>query len=289
MKTFIATAGVLAMAPRALAWGTLGHDTVAYIATNFVSAQTKTYFQGVLGSTSTDYLASVATWADSYRYTAAGTFSAGYHYIDAQDSPPTSCSVDFARDCPAEGCVVSAISNYTSRIQSTKISAAEKLIAAKFLVHFIGDIHQPLHDENLEVGGNSIAVTFDGVATNLHHIWDTNIPEKLVGGYSLADAKTWAANLTKAINTGTYSSKKASWTKGIDITNPQASALVWAKDANSYVCTTVLPKGVDGVESVDLGGAYYNTAIPVVTELVAKAGYRLAAWLDLIATGKTAL
>lgn len=96
------------------AWGAFGHETVAYVATNFVAASTKTYFQTLLGDTSADYLATVSTWADSYRSTTAGKFSAPFHYIDAQDNPPSSCGVDYGRDCGSEGCVVSAISNYVS-------------------------------------------------------------------------------------------------------------------------------------------------------------------------------
>ncbi|RDW84805.1 putative nuclease S1-1 [Coleophoma cylindrospora] len=303
---------ILAAIPRAFAWGTLGHDTVAYIASNFVTAETATYFQNILGDTSANYLASVATWADSYRYTTAGTFSAPYHYIDANDSPPTTCDVVYSRDCGSTGCVVSAIKNYTSRVQSSSVSAAEKLIATKFLVHspvsqchhgqkyasgtdasvcvqFLGDIHQPLHDEELEVGGNGITVTFNGKSTNLHHIWDTEIPEKYVGGYALTDAKSWATTLTTAIKTGTYKSSAASWLKGMDITDAQASALVWASDANSYVCSTVLVDGVSAVEGVDLAGAYYTAALPIVKLQIAKSGYRLAAWLNLIATGSTGL
>lgn len=61
-----------AVLPGAMAWGAMGHETVAYIATNFVAASTKTYFQTLLGDTSTDYLASVSTWADSYRVSANG-------------------------------------------------------------------------------------------------------------------------------------------------------------------------------------------------------------------------
>src|SRR5262245_52545434 len=53
--------------PTTLAWGAMGHETIAYVATNFVASSTKTYFQSLLGDTSTDYLASVASWADSYR------------------------------------------------------------------------------------------------------------------------------------------------------------------------------------------------------------------------------
>lgn len=154
---------------------------------------------------------------------------------------------------------------------------------------FVGDVHQPLHDENLDVGGNDIDVTYAGTSTNLHHIWDTNMPEQLVGGYTLSDAKTWATSLTTGIKTGTYKSDAASWLTGIDLSDPVTSAMTWATDANAYVCTTVIPSGVSAVENVDLSGAYYNNAIPVIELQIAKAGYRLAAWLNLIATGSTGL
>jgi hypothetical protein len=98
--------------PIVSAWGTLGHDTVALIAQNFVTAKTKTYTQKILNDSTATYLANVATWADSYRSTAAGKFSAPFHYIDAEDDPPHSCGVDFQRDCGSGGCVVSAIANY---------------------------------------------------------------------------------------------------------------------------------------------------------------------------------
>lgn len=271
------------------AWGTLGHETVAFIAQNFVSADTKTWAQGILDDTSTSYLASVATWADSYRYTTEGAFSAGYHYIDANDDPPDTCNVELSRDCPDEGCIVSAIANYTSRVQSSSVSTTEKQKALKWVVHFLGDIHQPLHNEALETGGNGITVTYDGASTNLHHIWDSNMPEQLVGGYALADAKSWATTLTTAIKSGTYKSAAAGWLDGIDVDDAEASALVWAKDTNKYVCSTVLPDGVSAVETGDLSGDYYDGSIDVIKEQIAKAGYRLAAWLDLIATGETGL
>lgn len=58
--------------------------------------------------------------------------------------------------------------------------------------------------------------------------------------------------------------------------------MLWARDANKYVCTTVLPDGPDAVFGKELSGAYYETAIPVVKKQIAKAGYRLAAWLDAV-------
>lgn len=99
----------------AAAWGAMGHETVAFIAQNYLSAATKSWAQGILGDTSTSYLASVATWADTYRYTSAGAHTRPYHFIDAQDDPlGGSCGVDYTRDCGTGGCVVSAVNQYVS-------------------------------------------------------------------------------------------------------------------------------------------------------------------------------
>ncbi len=59
----------------------------------------------------------------------------------------------------------------TARVQRTNLAATEVNDALRFIVHFIGDVHQPLHDEALELGGNDIDVTFAGSSTNLHAIW----------------------------------------------------------------------------------------------------------------------
>ncbi len=109
--------------PAAYAWGAVGHETVAYIASSFVSSETKTYCQKILSDTSADYLASVATWADSYRYTKAGEFSEPFHFIDANDKPPSSCSVNYDRDCGSDGCSISAIQNYVRIIWKYKTFA----------------------------------------------------------------------------------------------------------------------------------------------------------------------
>jgi hypothetical protein len=95
---------------------------------------------------------------------------------------------------------VSAIANYTERVLNTKLSTSDRQIAAKMIIHFIGDIGQPLHCEELEEGGNGIDVVYDGEDTNLHAIWDSQIPESVSGGSSQSSAKSWATTLT----TGMY-------------------------------------------------------------------------------------
>ncbi|KAI9725768.1 MAG: hypothetical protein M1828_002651 [Chrysothrix sp. TS-e1954] len=279
------------LAAPSAAWGNLGHMTVGAIAQDFVTADTASWARGILNASATNssYLASVATWADSFRYTSEGHYSAPYHFIDAKDSPPNSCSVDYNRDCGSDGCSVSAIANYTQRVTDGRLSAENTQEALKFLVHLLGDITQPLHDEALELGGNEIGVTFDGTKTNLHHIWDTNMPEKLIGGDSLTDAMDWAKNLTTAIKTGDYASQKDSWIKGMDTDDVVTSAMVWATDANTFVCNPVLKGGESAVDGKELGTDYYEAAVPIINEQIAKGGYRLAAWLNLIHTGSAQL
>ena len=177
----------------------------------------------------------------------------------------------------------------TTRLGDGRYSQANHAEALKFLVHFIGDIHQPLHDENLDVGGNSIDVTFDGDDTNLHSVWDTSIIQKYAGTATLANAQTFATTLTIRIKSGAYESMAAGWLDGIDVDNPIGTSTGWASDANKYVCSTVIPNGVSAVENTDLGGTYYTGALPVTEQLLAMAGYRLAAWLNLIVTGDTGL
>lgn len=114
MKIHLPTA-ILAFLPFTRAWGTLGHTTVAYIASNFVSPPTALLFQSILYNDTEHYLANIATWADSFRYTAAGRFSAPLHFIDAEDEPPLWCGVKMDRDCATEGCIIGAVANYVCR------------------------------------------------------------------------------------------------------------------------------------------------------------------------------
>nr|POE56578.1 nuclease s1 [Quercus suber] len=280
---------LLSLASTAACWGTLGHDTIAYIAQNYVADDTAAWAQQILGDSSSSYLANVATWADSYRYTKEGSFSAPFHFIDAEDNPPSSCNVDYDRDCGASGCSVSAIANYTARVQSTTLPDSE--VFSRFLCKdsttkpsiLIRSEAQPLHDEAYEYGANDVDVEFQGTKTNLHHIWDTNMPELLRGGYSLSYASDWAQNLSTEIDSGIYQQQAADWISSIDINDVKSTAMSWATDANAYVCTVVMPHGASVLESGDLYPTYYNSAVSTFELQIAKAGYRLAKWLDAIA------
>ena len=83
-------------------------------------------------------LASISTWADETR--SPGT--ASWHYVNFPRD--AGCAYEAPRDCPGDACVVGAIARQEAVLTSTAADA-EKLVALKYLVHFVGDVHQPLH------------------------------------------------------------------------------------------------------------------------------------------------
>lgn len=156
--------------------------------------------------------------------------------------------------------------------------------ALKFLLHFIGDIHQPLHTEAEDRGGNEIHVLFNKKHTNLHSIWDTEMLEKHAGGPKAdekADAASWADALDSAL---TESAAECT-----NLQDATGCALAWATEANQYICNYVLKDDVEGVEGQNLAGEYYDGAVPIVDYLVGKAGLRLAAWVNALAAAQATL
>ncbi|OBT86558.1 hypothetical protein VE02_04311 [Pseudogymnoascus sp. 03VT05] len=234
----------LLLLPSVSAWGSLGHMTVAYLAEHLVAPRTAVYMQDILSNPSSPgYLGSIATWADSYRYTKDGRYSAHLHYIDADDSPPWKCGLDIERDCADEFCIVSAIGNYTSRLMDADLNPYQRAIAAKFVVHFIGDIHQPLHTEGLLRGGNGIKVRFGPRNSNLHSVWDSALAEHLIGGYTAGHARSWAGDLLSSIEAGVYSPLVEEWREDISLGNVEGSVMRWAQESNRLVCEVVVPEG----------------------------------------------
>jgi hypothetical protein len=86
----------------------------------------------------------------------------------------------------------------------------------------------------------------------------------------MTTAQSWAADLTKELNSGQYASQKAGWLSNMNIGDASSSALLWAQDANAYVCTAVLPAGAAAVQGKDLGTTYYAGVVPDVEVLIAR-------------------
>ncbi|THH29901.1 hypothetical protein EUX98_g4281 [Antrodiella citrinella] len=186
------------------AWGNLGHQTVGFVAQEFLAPNALAFVQKTLGSTYNFSLGPAATWADEVRSETAFKWSAPFHFVDAEDSAPTSCSVDQQRDCADQQCILSAIANYTTRVvseslASEQIQEALKFVAQTIIDHFLGDVGQPLHVEATEEGGNDIDAICNGDKTNLHASWDTGMVETNIDSSHGGTSESYAADLVKEI------------------------------------------------------------------------------------------
>ncbi|KAH9989205.1 S1/P1 nuclease-domain-containing protein [Russula vinacea] len=176
MRAFIVAAIVgLGSLPRAIAWGAAGHEIVATIAQSYLDPQVLNTVCSILSSDpSVDqvrgdgapcYLSTVATWADKIRFRAR--WSSQLHFINAAgDHPPDDCRFPGANGWAGKerANVLDAVHNVSSILtdfmqgsSSSAATGAPELAqeALKFLVHFIGDMHQPLHLSGRDRGGNS--------------------------------------------------------------------------------------------------------------------------------------
>ena len=204
--------------------------------------------------------------------------------------------MNYTRDCNkngSPGCVVSAIKNMTHILleegEERSRDGERTKEALMFLIHFLGDIHQPLHTEHLNVGGNTIKVCFDAdCSKNLHSVWDTSIPTKYRGlSHNFthleekAAAKLWADEIYEA-DTTTPSTRtlEKEQNESTDVKDPQSCALQWAVESNGFVCSYVLKPGVEWLELNDLGGSYYEGAALIVEARIAAAGKRLGGWIN---------
>ncbi len=169
---------LLALAPTfAHAWGPSGHRIVAALAERQLSPEAKAEMRRLLAITHEHSLADIATWADELRndpaQAALGRATAPLHFVNFSGS---TCHYDPPRDCPDGRCVVAAIDRYAKILGDRSRPDAERAEALRFVVHFVGDVHQPLHaGYRDDRGGNRYQVQWNGRGTNLHAIWDTPV------------------------------------------------------------------------------------------------------------------
>lgn len=168
---------IFAFAPIAQAWGPLGHSVVAELAQRHLSPAAEAEVERLLALDHTKSLADIASWPDAIRndpsQQALWKATRSLHYIDFRDP---SCVYVPPRDCRDGKCVVEAIPHYVTILGDRSQPDAVRLQALKFVVHFVGDIHQPLHGGYRDdAGGNAYQVQFQGKGTNLHHVWDSGL------------------------------------------------------------------------------------------------------------------
>lgn len=215
-------------------------------------------------------------WADeSRRDTFKGTYE--YHYINVSNMVTT---LDLARDCAALDCAVVGIQRYARYVALPRSESSRererRVLALRFLGHFVGDLHQPLHVGFAEdFGGNGIDVRWDTgtgiINKNLHSVWDSEILRRAGLISQTEDGPVLNAEITPA--------ELAAW-QTFDL---QA----WASESFNLAQTKgyTKPDGQRVMENDLLSDAYFNAAAPIVREQLKKAGVRLAHLINAAAAG----
>jgi nuclease S1 len=150
------------------AWGSQGHQVIALIAQDQFTPRAKVEVDRLLAIEPGETLASISTWADEHRNPATGP----WHYINF---PRGDCVYNELRDCPDGRCAVVAIKRQMA-ILGPDATDEKKLAGLKYLVHFVGDVHQPLHAGYLDDrGGNQYQLQAFMRGSNLHAVWDSGL------------------------------------------------------------------------------------------------------------------
>lgn len=253
-----AAASVFAAPTQAMGWGSEGHRIIAEIAEQYLEPDTSRRVRALLAIENATTLADIANWADQIRPQHRET--APWHFVDI---PISASGYDPARDCATGDCVVVKIDQFTATLQDRNAAPEDRLTALKFVVHFVADLHQPLHaSDNGDRGGNEIRVTFDRRRTNLHAVWDSGILEPVVQG----DERAYALRLVDDITPA----KIAAWQAG--------STIDWANESHAVAVSVIygrLPH-----DAGMLPASYEQVALPVVNQQLERAGLRLALVLN---------
>lgn len=248
---------LLATGIPAFAWGPEGHALIARIAQVQLTPAAHARIIEILGPGKS--MASIASWADEVRRSRPE--SGPWHYIDI---PLQQSHLDLTRDCGKAGCVVVEIAELRRRVHDPATPPDQRREALMFLIHFIGDMHQPLHcEDNNDRGGNSVQVQFFGRRSNLHSVWDSG----LLGRIGTEEQLFAGLSQESAGHAARYS--KGTVAKWAEESHKAARKVAYAK----------LPKTVQGAPVV-VDARYEKAVDPVIRRQIELAGARLAKVLN---------
>jgi hypothetical protein len=246
-----------------ISWGYTGHRTIGLIAENNLNLKAKATIKNLLGDTS---IADACTWADDARREPQFKETGNWHFLNL---PLGLNFQDFKKyvDTIGKDNVYSALINAEQILKDKKSTREQQVHSLKFLMHFVGDLHQPMHISRAEdKGGNTIQLNYEGKGTNLHSLWDTKMLEHQGLTYAQLAAK--------------YSQVAPA-----DIKQWQKDPLIiWIWE--SYQISSQLYAEVDAMGKRVIDDEYYQKHLPVVEKRIQQAGIRLAGLLNQIYPGK---
>jgi len=271
-------------------WGDEGHEIVGLIAEHYLEPAVRARVTALLaqdasGLTRGTGIAEEATWADKFRDSDRETTQQHYrhtrewHFIDIELDRPDLDDACFrhpalpmgakASDGPAADCILDKIDQFCRELRSPSTEEEERRLALQFLLHLVGDLHQPLHAaDSHDRGGNDVRVQGAGSSRgNLHHYWDTVFVGRL---------GTRAADVSRELIAGISDDDRRAWSGG--------SPAEWAKEsfqiARDHVYGPLQHTGADTRGWITLDARYEADAVSIVAGQLSRAGLRLARLLN---------
>lgn len=256
---------VILVSPLAFSWGQEGHRITGYVAEDMLTAKARLQLKQIIPGAD---LGEIALYMDQQKVALKSKLpgSDKWHY----DNQPACESEAYADYCKNGDCASTKISQYYRVLIDDHSTQDEKAQAIRFLVHMIGDLHQPLHmADDHDAGGNGKWVTLPGrnADRKLHQVWDSDFVKLAYRG---SDEKTFANSLVAE-----FQSQKAGWQKGqIRVWTAESYKLstdVAYGKLPGFTCSTDRPD-----ESIQLDDSYVAEGVGIVKVQLAKAGARIA-------------
>ncbi len=261
MPGFLLLVTLLGFGPAPLRWGPDGHRIVADIALQRLSPAAADETRRLLGGQNIN---EVASWADDVRRALPAT--APWHYIDIEISDTSYVP---SRDCKENACVIWAVESRMAILADKTQPDSARASALKFVIHFVGDLHQPLHaGERADKGGNDVKLTFQGKLSNLHSVWDSGI----LLSFGQSDAE-----IVHQLDDEMAHRSDLEATAGGSVTQ-------WVMQSHDLARDVVyrnLPN------SLEISPQYIAAARPVIYEQLLRGGVRLGALLEHALGGGT--
>ncbi len=255
MRQYTLTASLIVLTIALVSWGQKGHKAIATIAEKHLTTNTKNIVNNYLKG---ETMSEASTWADEISNDSKYKNTASWHYVNLPLGLTKDQFTDYIIKQDKDN-VYTAILKAEANLKDKTLSLEQKNEALKFLIHLVGDAHQPMHVSRAEdKGGNNVQVRFNGKGTNLHALWDGKLIDH--EGFNYAEM-----------------AKKYDWANPDQVKKWQAdSPMQWLWE--SYQVSTQIYDEIQPGGNID--EATYKKSIAIIHLRVAQAGVRLAGELN---------
>jgi hypothetical protein len=254
LQKYLLGLSLLCISVQVLGWGQTGHRVTGAIAEQYLTPEAKIAIEGILLN---EDLAEASTWADEMRSNPELFWqktSSPWHYVSVPQG------INYVEvGAPDKGDAYSALDRFASTLKDPKTSMTDKQLALRFIVHIIGDLHQPMHAGNgTDRGGNDVKLKFMCQDSNLHRVWDSGMIDHRGLSYT-----EWTARLSRKMT----AEQVKSWM--------EPDPLVW-------IAESIELRDKAYPEADEISWDYIYQHVPTATLRLQMGGVRIAGYLNML-------